>query len=193
MPPDTTDTTTDQTPPAGANGSEPPPDTSTPTDDTSGDNAADDVAALKAALANERKRFEKAERELAELRKSQMSESEKALAEARAEGRKAALGEVTERLLAAEVRAAAAAKMADPGDAVHLLDLDGLADDDGSVDSKAVAARIDALLKDKPYLAKPAAGGGGSGRPPQGARDGGSDAASADEYLRGLVKRGRSG
>ena len=176
---------------------QPPPDTNGDAPPEGDDNAADeskpeDLAALKAALASERKRFEKAERELADLRKQHMTESEKALAEARAEGRKAALGEVTERLLAAEVRAAAAAKMADPGDAVHLLDLDGLANEDGTVDSKGVAARIDALLKDKPYLAKPAPSGGGPGKPPQGARDGAApDDTSADAYLRGVVRRGR--
>jgi hypothetical protein len=177
-----------ETPPA-----EPAPPASSETNgETPGGSKPDDVDALRRSLDNERKRREKAQTELDDLRKKHMSESEKALAEARAEGRKAAMGDVTKRLLAAEVRAAAAAKMADPGDAVHLLDLDGLADDDGNIDSKGIGSRIDALLKEKPYLAKPATPRT-PGKPPQGARDGANNGSGADDFLRSVVKRGRHG
>jgi hypothetical protein len=146
--------------------------------------ASEDVDSLKAALANERKRWEKAERELADLRKAQMSDNEKAVTEAKEAGRSEAAAEYNARLLAAEVRAHASDKLADPGDAVRLLDLADLAAEDGSPDVKRITSAIDKLVEAKPYLAKravPPAGGGS--RPPQGARDG-SEGNSADDFIR---------
>ena len=61
------------------------------------------------------------------------------------------------------MRAAAGTKLADPGDAGRLLDLDQFkVDVNGDVDAKAISSAIDDLLKAKPYLA--AAGGEGGGR-----------------------------
>lgn len=58
------------------------------------------------------------------------------------------------KLLTAQVQAAAAGKLADPADAVNLLDLSGLElDDEGNIDKAKVAAAIDALIEKKPYLA----------------------------------------
>lgn len=170
------------------------------TEHRNGDNAPhestepDEVKGLRAAVAAERRKRQQLETDIDKLRKAQMSESEKAMAEAKAEGRKAALSEVSSRLLAAEVRAVAADRMADPADAVHLLDLDGLVDDEGTVDTKALIARIDALLVDKPYLAKSGAARAAAAKAPQGARpDGGGDRTSGDNFIRTAVKRRRAG
>lgn len=58
------------------------------------------------------------------------------------------------RILRSEIRAAAAGKLADPADALRLLDLDKFeVDDDGNVDEDEIADAIDELVKNKPYLA----------------------------------------
>lgn len=148
------------------------------------------VKRLEGAVANERKRWEKAERELSELRKSQMSEQERAVAEAKAVGRSEALNEVAAELLKAEVRAQAAAKLADPADAVRLLDLDGMLSEDGRFDPKAVGDALDDLVKAKPYLVK--ANGAPAPKAPQGARDG-AKPAEGDDFIRTLAKNIRGG
>jgi hypothetical protein len=58
------------------------------------------------------------------------------------------------RIIRAEVKAAAAGKLADPADAGRFLDLTKFElDDDGNVDADEIAEAIDELLKNKPYLA----------------------------------------
>ena len=100
------------------------------------------------------------------------SDAEKAVVAAKAEGRTEALAAANERLVKAEVRIAAAGKLADPADAVRFLDLaDFKVDDDGNVDAKSIGKAIDQLLKDKPYLApghtgKPSGSGDGEGPSP---------------------------
>jgi hypothetical protein len=75
---------------------------------------------------------------------------------------------VAHRLLHAELRAAAAGKLADPGDAARLLDLSRFTQAaDGSYDTGAIGAAIDQLLTHKPYLAA------GQRTPFQGGGDGG--------------------
>lgn len=79
-----------------------------------------------------------------------------------------ALSAANSRILKAEVRAAATGKLSDPADALQFLDLSKLeVGDDGEVDGKAVAAAIDDLIKNKPYLAA-------QGKRFQGAGDGGT-------------------
>lgn len=125
----------------------------------------------KKALAAERGRAKEAEKarkaaekEAAELKDrlekleaSSKSEGEKALDKARKEaaeeGRKAAMADVHQHIIKAEVRVAAAGRLADAEDAVRFLDLDDFqVDADGEVDSKAIAKAIDELLSEKPYL-----------------------------------------
>lgn len=114
----------------------------------------------KRALDEERKSRRAAERELkslqarlAEIEQQSMSATEKAIAEAKAAGRKEALSTANDRLVRAEVRAAAAGKLADPGDAAALLgDLNQYVGDDGEPDTKAISKAIDDLVKSKPYL-----------------------------------------
>lgn len=129
----------------------------------------------KRALAEERSARRKAEKaakaaveELERIQQANQSESEKALAQARAEARAEALGEANGRVLRAEVIAAAAGKLADPSDAVSLIDLSTFeVDDDGNVDAKSISSAIDELVKAKPYLAadagaRPGTGGAGA-------------------------------
>jgi len=132
----------------------------------------------KAAIKAERQRAAKAEREAKELRArleaieaENLTESEKAIAAARDEGRAEAMTSANERLLRAEVKAAAAGKLSDPADALALLDLSGFSvGDDGEVDPEAIESAIDALVDQKPYLAAgakpgPTGTGGGGARP----------------------------
>ena len=120
---------------------------------------ADELAALKAAAEGKQAEYEATQ-------KAREVES-------------AALAKANERILKAEVKAASAGKLADPLDALKFLDLSKFeVDDDGNVDSDAIAAAIGALITDKPYLA--AQGGGRF----QGSADGGTrNGAAADRQL----------
>lgn len=65
-----------------------------------------------------------------------------------------ALAVANQRILKAEVRAAAAGKLADPADALKFIDISSFeVTDDGVTDTAAIASAIDVLLGDKPYLA----------------------------------------
>ena len=69
------------------------------------------------------------------------------------EARAAALAEANQRIVRSEVKAAAGGKLADPQDAVRFLDLTEFeVDEAGDVDTDAIAAAIDDLVKKKPYL-----------------------------------------
>lgn len=82
-----------------------------------------------------------------------------------------ALAKADERILKAEVRAAAAAKLADPADALKFIDLSEFeVGSDGEVDSSAIAQAIDDLITSKPYLAS-ASGGRFQGSADAGARN----------------------
>ena len=65
-----------------------------------------------------------------------------------------ALAKANTRILSAEVRALAAGKLADPKDALKFLDLTAFeVGADGEVDTAALTAAIETLVKSKPYLA----------------------------------------
>lgn len=65
-----------------------------------------------------------------------------------------ALAKANERILKAEVRAAAAGKLNDPADALEFIDLSKFeVGEDGDVDGKAIADAISDLINKKPYLA----------------------------------------
>lgn len=170
--------------PAKADPPAPDPTKSDPVkpDDTLGPAGEKALAEERAARKVAEKAAKDAQAELDKVRKANMTEQEKAVADARAEGRKEALATATERLLRAEIRAAGA-KLADPGDAVaHLRDAGDLArflSDDGEVDTKAISSAIDDLVKAKPYLAaqaKPGALPGGGAKP--------SNGQTPDDWLR---------
>jgi len=65
-----------------------------------------------------------------------------------------ALAAANLRIKKAELRVAAKGKLSDPGDALTFIDLDAIdVDDEGNVDTAALEAAVDDLLKKKPYLA----------------------------------------
>jgi membrane protein involved in colicin uptake len=159
--------------------------------DTGGDGQDDagdggDLAeAGRKALAAERKARRDAERarkaaekELADLKAAQQAKKDgddaaAAADKTRRDAETAALAKANARILAAEVKAAAAGKLADPADAARYLDMAEFeVGDDGSVDAEAITEAISVLIQAKPYLAAKAQGfqGGGDG----GARTGGS-------------------
>ncbi|MFD7070367.1 hypothetical protein ACFV97_24390 [Streptomyces sp. NPDC059913] len=110
---------------------------------------ADAVKTAETARAAAEKRATDAEAEAARLRRSNAATRGTDLAAMRAEIRQ----EFTEQLVRAELRAAAAGRLRDPADALALLDVSSLAGSGGDIDAAAVAAAVDQLVKDKPYLA----------------------------------------
>lgn len=129
--------------------------------------ATDDDAGKWKELSRKNEREAKRLRvELEKLQQASMSEQEKAVALAKSAGYSEGLSAATERLRRAEVRAAASGLLADPSDAVHLLDLDKYTpNDDGDFDRKAIEADIAALVKVKPYLGATPGNGSGEGGP----------------------------
>lgn len=122
--------------------------------------AAERARAAEAERAHkaEQSTREKLEAQLEKLREATQSESEKAIERAKREAaeqtRKDVLGVANRRILTAEVRAAAGGRLADPMDAVRLLDVSSFSvGDDGEVDGDAITKAIDELLTAKPYLA----------------------------------------
>jgi hypothetical protein len=77
----------------------------------------------------------------------------------KAEAVKEANKKANTRIVRAEIRAAAAGKLADPTDAALYLDLDQFeVDENGDVDSEEIADAITDLIKRKPHLAGTATG-----------------------------------
>ncbi|MFJ9207502.1 hypothetical protein [Streptomyces sp. NPDC102264] len=110
---------------------------------------ADVVKTAETAREAAEKRAAEAEQEAARLRRSNAATRGTDLDALRDEVR----AEFTEQLVRAELRAAAAGKLRDPADALALLDVSALAGSGGDIDAAAVAAAVDQLVKDKPYLA----------------------------------------
>jgi hypothetical protein len=113
----------------------------------------------KKALDAERARAKEAERELKalkaefdEIRKSQMTEQERAIAEAKAAARAEVVGEFGSRIAAAEFRAAAAGRLDDDQVTVLLdsVDLSKFLTDAGEVDADKVRAVIDGITPKAP-------------------------------------------
>jgi hypothetical protein len=129
------------------------------TDETSTEAVAevDPDAGAKKALQAERLARKTAEAELkalrAELASKDKPAEEQALDAARREGEIAANQRANERISKTELKAAAIGKLADPADALVYLNPADYVDDDGEVDSDAIAEAIASLLKTKPYLA----------------------------------------
>ena len=97
-----------------------------------------------------------------------------------------ALSAANQRILKAEVRAAAATKLADPADALRFLDLSSFeVGEDGEIDAATVASAIDDLIASKPYLAAQ------GGKRFQGSADGGArnDAATRAQFTQSDLDR----
>lgn len=132
-----------------------------------GEPVEDPNAGAKKALVAERTARKAAEKELAAFRaaaalKDKPAE-EQALELARAEGRTEGTAKGNERLIRAEVKAAATGKVKNPALALKLIDMSGIdVDEDGEVDSDALNDAITALLAEYPELAADGSKFGGS-------------------------------
>ena len=190
--------TTSTTPPAAVTPpvpAPPPAPEPTATPDPPGAEALGDAG--KKALDAMKAERHAAKQEAADLRakldavlaKEQGREAEHAAALAAQKVRDDALATANARILKAEVRAAAAGKLADPQDALKFLDLSTFeVGTDGEVDGGAVEAAILDLIKRKPYLA--AAQGGPRF---QAGADGGArkeSQTSIDEQIAAATKAG---
>lgn len=134
----------------GGSGTTTPP----PDDDGLGEAGKRALDAERSSRRAAEKRARDLEAELTRVRESSMSETEKAIEKAKREAKAEATSAYNRRILQAEMRAAAAGKLADPEDAIRFLDLDDFTvGDDGAIDQKAVTKALDELVKAKPYLA----------------------------------------
>lgn len=189
---------------AGDDGGDPPPDGDDPTagdDEPLGEPGKKALEAERAARKEAEKKARRAdelEAELEKFREQQMSEQEKAIAAARKEAadeaRTEALSTANARLFKAEVRAAAAGKVADtellndPDVALRLLGFDEVpVTEDGDVDAEAISAALDELVERKPYLAVSATRPAGD--VDQGTRGGGQDVTTT---MNDLLRAARS-
>jgi len=139
--------------------------------DQLGDPGKKALASMKDKLKAEREKRRGLEAQLAELNKPADGDQPDPDAMLR-QAEQTAAARYNDRIVRAEVKAAAAGKLADPADAYRFLDLSQFeVDDDGNVDADEVAEAIDDLIKSKPYLAAQ----GGSTKPRfQGTADSGA-------------------
>jgi hypothetical protein len=131
-------------PPTPAPTPEPDPPTPEPTPDpvdpplgAAGEKA---LEAMKIRARDAEKAAKTATAELDALRKAAMSDQDKAVAEAKDLGRKEATTEVASRLAAAEIKAALTGIVPDPASVVEDLNLARYIDDNGDINTEAVAA-----------------------------------------------------
>jgi hypothetical protein len=155
MPPEPDPTpSTPPTPPAP----EPPKPADPPAPEGLGDAGKRALDAEREARRAAEARAKELDAELEKFRAASMSDQEKAIKAAE----KAAAAEAdkrwSERIVRAEAKAAAAGKVVDVNAAVRLIDLSAIPMTDGEVDAKALAAAIDGLVTDYPFLAATAGG-----------------------------------
>lgn len=136
-----------QPPPQPAPPAPPPPPSPQPPAAPPGSNPPEEQPpgpGLESAYQRERERRRELENELAALKQSAMSDAERAVATARAEGRAEAESAAARQLAAAEFKYAAAGKITDPDKALEMLDLDKLVRD-GAPDLRKIRALVDQL------------------------------------------------
>lgn len=147
-------------------------------------------------------RAEKAEKELADIRKNEMDDLEKAqatlaerdeeLLESRAEATASKSQLLTERILNTVTLEAIEAGFRDPTDALSMISQDDIVDDDGNVSVKTVKARLKSIADKKPYLLKtPGSGDGGGGGKKKAPGDDGSFDSKVDKYKEQMKNSGR--
>ncbi len=136
-----------------------------------------DPAKLLSAYEAEKTKRREQDKTLAEIRKefdefkakAEGKEAEYTATQEKLRVQAEADAKANDKILKAEIRAAAAGKLNDPTDALKYVNLsDFEVGSDGEVDSAAVTAAIDALIQSKPYLAAQ------GGQRFQGAADGGA-------------------
>jgi len=119
------------------------------------------LEALKKKDRETRKKLRLANERIAALEASK--EGEQTPEQIRADIEREASQKFQQRIIRAEVKAAATGKFADPDDALALLDLTALGvDDDGTVDPADIEDALTDLLTRKPHLAKQETAQGGS-------------------------------
>lgn len=163
-------------------GTETPTETSTP--DT-GEDPAKEIAKWRDLARKHEERAKsnaQAVKELEELRKTTMTDQEKAAAQARLEGRTEALREIGTKLVDAEVRAAAAGRNVDVDALLEGLDRSRFIDENGDADQKSIGSWVDRIAPPPDESA---------GQPPafdlgQGHRPDPSTALNGDPLLRDL-------
>lgn len=172
------------------------PDGGEATDGTPGDDLAEQLEAQKRINRDLEKKMKGeagplkarvAELE-AELAKAQGRESEFAEAQKAREQEAAALARANSRIVKAELKAAAAGKLADPTDAFHFIDANDFeVDDDGNVDEDEIASAIADLIDRKPHLA---AQGGTKGPKPDRSQgnNGNGTATTAQQFAAAIDK-----
>jgi flagellar biosynthesis/type III secretory pathway protein FliH len=106
---------------------------------------AEAVARLESTVAQLRREAAERTAELDRLRQQGMSDAENAIAKAKEEGRAEAAAEHARQLAAAEFRAQATSRLADPEAALAVLDLGKLLGQDGQPDKKAIGKLVDQL------------------------------------------------
>jgi hypothetical protein len=134
---------------------------------------AEDLTGLKSALETERTQRKEFEKELKALRaadekrqQESMSETEKAIAQAKAEGHAEATKAAGKKLAAAELKAAAKDEQLNLDDVQDFIKVDLFVDENGDVDSKAIKKAVAAFAKIAPAPAPGRSGAplpGGSG------------------------------
>lgn len=157
------------TPDAPADDSAPPkpadPSAATADDKPLGEAGEKALEAMKARAREAEKTAKAASAELEKLRKSQMSEQERAVAQARDEGRAEASSTAAQRLAGAEIKAALATVVADAdkrAEIIEDLNLSRYIGEDGEPDAEKIAA-----LRDR-YASLTAAATPGTPPPPPG-------------------------
>lgn len=143
------DSTDDQAPEPTA----PEPTTDAPTPEPDKDWEAE-AAKWKAMARKHENANASALKELEQLRTAQMSDSEKALAEAEKRGRDAALKEMRADMARAKLQAQAAGKVADVEALLEVVDVNRFLKEDG-IDEEAIAATIERLTKVAPAQPAP--------------------------------------
>lgn len=177
--------------------------TSSSTDEGKPDSGADDQLGDggKKALEAERNARREAERklkardgELEKLRTAALSDQERAVEEARQAGRAEATAAANAKLVEAEAIAKGARRLKDAELAPALLgDLGRYVDEDGNIDGERIAADLDELVADKPYLklesSAPATGDDKSdGKPPAGSVPGGAKGEQSTTFKRSQLR-----
>lgn len=130
---------------------------------------AEDVARLQRALDSERdarKAAEKTARDAQNAARAALPEAERQAAEAREEGRKAALADFGSRLVDAELRAAAAGRPVDVDALLEAVDRTRFVNDAGEVDRKALGAWVDRIAPAPQETAPPVPSFDGGTRTP---------------------------
>lgn len=145
---DTQDATTDD----GATTPPPAPEADPAGADALGDAGKKALDTMKAQRNAERDRRKALEAELAELKTPKGDDAQSADA-IRATVQQEADAKANARIVRAEIRAAAAGKLADPADALRYIDAAKFdVSADGSVDADEIGEAINELITTKPYL-----------------------------------------